>query len=82
LRYDATDTLRTIAVPVLVVTGDKDPVCKPDASERMRAEIPKAELVTLSPAKHEGLFEHHGRFDGVVRPFVMRCAAVESAGQA
>ena len=77
LRYDATDTLRTIGVPTLVITGDHDSVCKPEASERMRAEIPGAEeLVTLSPAKHEGLIEHHENFADAVRGFVGRCAAV------
>ncbi len=74
LRYDATDVLRSIRVPVLVVTGDKDPVLKPDASERMRADIPSAQLLTLSPAKHEGLLEHHVRFGEAVLPFVLGCA--------
>ena len=74
LRYDATNVLRTITVPTLVVTGDKDPVCKPEASERMRADIPAAELLTLSPAKHEGLIEHHGRLHEAVRSFVLRCS--------
>jgi pimeloyl-ACP methyl ester carboxylesterase len=74
LRYDATDVLRTITVPTLVVAGDKDPVCKPEASERMRADVPGAELLTLSPAKHEGLIEHHGRLGEAVRSFVVRCS--------
>jgi pimeloyl-ACP methyl ester carboxylesterase len=74
LRYDATDTLRGIAVPVLVVTGDRDSVCKPQASERMRADIPEATLLTLSPAKHEGLIEHHGQFNEAISAFIDRCA--------
>jgi pimeloyl-ACP methyl ester carboxylesterase len=74
LRYDATDVLRTITSPTLVVAGDRDPVCKPEASERMRADIPAAELLTLSPAKHEGLIEHHGPFAEAVRSFVLRCS--------
>ena len=36
MRYDATETMSAIAVPTLVVPGDIDPVCKPEASERMR----------------------------------------------
>jgi pimeloyl-ACP methyl ester carboxylesterase len=72
LRYDATDTLRTIPVRTLVVTGDRDAVCEPEASERMRSEIPGAELLKLSPAKHEGLIEHHGRCNDAVRSFILR----------
>jgi pimeloyl-ACP methyl ester carboxylesterase len=74
LRYDATQTLRTIGVPTLVITGDQDAVCKPEASERMRAEIPGAELVTLAPAKHQGLIEHHDAFCQALRRWVSRCS--------
>jgi pimeloyl-ACP methyl ester carboxylesterase len=83
LRYDATDTLRAVGVPTLVVTGDRDPVCKPSASERMRAEIPGAdELLTLSPAKHQGLLEHHGQFNEGVAAFVARCRTpIQAAGR-
>lgn len=73
LRYDATDTLATINVPALVITGDRDSVCKPEASEYMRSQIPAAELVTLSPAKHQALLEHHHEFAAAVHPFLGRC---------
>jgi pimeloyl-ACP methyl ester carboxylesterase len=69
MRYDATRTLARISVPALVVAGDRDPVTKPEASERIRSGIPKARLVTLAPAKHLGLIEHHRRFAEVVREF-------------
>ncbi len=75
LKYDATDTLRTIAVPTLVITGDRDSICKPEASEHMRAAIAGAELVTFSPAKHEGLLEHHEKFSESIRAFVVRCSS-------
>ncbi len=74
LRYDATETLRGISVPTLVITGDRDSTCKPEASERMRAEIPSAELLTLSPAKHQALIEHHEKFSEALRAFIQRCA--------
>jgi pimeloyl-ACP methyl ester carboxylesterase len=75
LHYDATSTLRQVTVPTLIITGDKDKVCLPDASEVMRAEIPGAELVTFSPARHEGLIEHHEKFSAAVRSFVGRCSS-------
>ena len=37
LRYDATAVLREINVPALVLDGDRDSVCKPEASERMHS---------------------------------------------
>lgn len=59
MQYDATEILPSLPVPVLVIAGDQDTTCCPSASERMAAEIPSARLVTLSPAKHMGLMEHH-----------------------
>lgn len=75
IRYDATATLKTIAAPVLVVAGDKDTTCKPEASERMTRDIPRARQVTLAPARHLGLIEHHARYATAVREFAERTAA-------
>jgi pimeloyl-ACP methyl ester carboxylesterase len=54
LRYDATSTLKTIHIPTLVVAANRDPVCKPEASDRMSQDVPTAELTPLIPAKHMG----------------------------
>src|ERR1700683_2304397 len=51
LRYDATAVLKGINVPALIVSGDKDTVCKPEASDRMYRDIPGATLTYLAPAK-------------------------------
>jgi pimeloyl-ACP methyl ester carboxylesterase len=48
LRYDATAVLKDINVPALIVTGDKDTVCKPEASDRMHRDIPGATLTGVS----------------------------------
>ena len=69
LRYDATAVLKDINVPALVVAGDRDSVCKPEASKRMHRDIPDAQLVHLVPAKHMGLIEHHKRFAEIVKGF-------------
>jgi pimeloyl-ACP methyl ester carboxylesterase len=69
MRYDATQTLARISVPTLVVAGDRDSVTKPEASERIRSGIPRARLITLAPAKHLGLIEHHTRYVEAVREF-------------
>ncbi len=73
LRYDATDILESIQVPTLVVAGDRDPVCRPEASERIRLGVPAARLTALVPAKHMGLIEHNERFAEIVREFATAC---------
>ena len=55
----------------LVVAGDRDPVCKPEASQRMYREIAGSQLALLKPAKHMGLIEHHYNFAGHVSHFVL-----------
>jgi pimeloyl-ACP methyl ester carboxylesterase len=82
MRYDATETLAGISVPTLVVAGDQDSVTKPEASERIRSGIPKARLITLAPAKHLGLIEHHTRYAEVVREFAYAAEAQMGGGAA
>lgn len=69
LKYDATGTLSTITSPTLVVPGEIDPVCKPEASERMRAAIPGARLRALPLSKHLGFIEHHATYASYVEEF-------------
>lgn len=78
-RYDATNVLPTIPVPTLVVTGDGDKTCKPEASVEMSRAIPRATLVSLKPARHCGLFEQHDQFAAELQRFVATCAAGDAA---
>ena len=73
LAYDATQTLPTIDVPTLLVPGDRDPVCRPEASKRMEQDVPRAQLAPLMPAKHMGLLEHNEHFAELVRTFALAC---------
>jgi pimeloyl-ACP methyl ester carboxylesterase len=82
LGYDATATLKTINVPALVVIGDRDPVCKPQAGERMQRDIPAAQLERLAPAKHMGLIEHHAKFAEIVSKFSSVCFESKSQNSA
>lgn len=75
LRYDATETLKTVTIPALLVTGDRDTSCVPEASEWMAREIPHTRLVVLSPANHMGLVEHYAAFTEAVRGFLAGCFA-------
>lgn len=69
MEYDALQTLEQISIPALVIAGDKDSTTKPEASERIRAGIRRAKLLTLAPAKHMGLIEHHAAYAKAVREF-------------
>jgi pimeloyl-ACP methyl ester carboxylesterase len=80
MRYDAMKTLGSIPVPTLVVAGDQDSVTKPEASELINSGIPSAQLITLTPAKHLGLIEHHIRYAEVAREFVHAAAAQVGRG--
>jgi pimeloyl-ACP methyl ester carboxylesterase len=81
LRYDATETLRTIDVPTLVVPGDRDATCLPAASARIAKEVAAAQLVPLAPAKHMGLIEHYEQFGALVRDFAFDCFRRKPAHQ-
>ena len=76
IAYDATSALAQINVPTLVVVGDQDTTTLPEAGEFIAGHIPRAELVTLTPAKHMGLIEHHERFDRLVADFAGKCQPV------
>ncbi|WP_422923782.1 alpha/beta fold hydrolase [Singulisphaera sp. PoT] len=73
IGYDATQALPGISVPTLVVVGDKDTTTLSEAGHYIRDKVPGARLVTLSPGKHLGLIEHHGRFDAAVAEFAGSC---------
>ena len=57
-------------VPTLVVVGDRDPTTLPQAGQFIRDQVPGAELLTLAPAKHYGLIEHHAEFAEASAAFV------------
>jgi pimeloyl-ACP methyl ester carboxylesterase len=70
LAYDATQTLSKIRVPTLIIAGDMDPLCKPEASEYMHHHIQGAKLAVLAPARHLGIVEYPARGAELIREFV------------
>jgi pimeloyl-ACP methyl ester carboxylesterase len=79
-QYDETATLPTITIPTLVLASHLDRVLVPEASRAMAAALPSAELVTLRPAGHMGLFEQHEQLTEAVRRFSARCFRAEHGG--
>jgi pimeloyl-ACP methyl ester carboxylesterase len=78
-RFDETSSIGNIAVPVLVVPGDRDPVLLPEASRHLASVIPGAVLHRLSPAKHMGLMERHDEFNVALASFAESHLAVRAA---
>ena len=56
--HDATDHLREIDVPTLVVAGERDTFTPRGLSTRMHAAIPGSELLFLPAGTHTGPLEH------------------------
>lgn len=73
LAYDATAVVATIPVPVLTIVGDLDTTTTPEAGRFISEHAPRAELATLSPARHMGLIEHHADFNRLVSEFAASC---------
>ena len=51
-----------------------DTTYMPEASAKMRNDIPNAKLLMLQGARHCGVFELHGHFNTAVQEFVAACA--------
>ena len=56
--HDATDHLKDVDVPTLVVAGERDTWTPLWLSERMHASIPGSELLVLPGGTHVGPIEH------------------------
>lgn len=74
-KFDETKTLANINVPVLVVCGAADIATKPVASDRMKAELPYSQIVTIKPGGHMALMEQNQRFAEAVSVFCAECKA-------
>jgi pimeloyl-ACP methyl ester carboxylesterase len=80
--YDEAETLRSVPVPILLVTGSLDRLTVPEASRAMSQKARHADLVRLAPAGHQGVWERHAEFSLALAAFVARSAdgAKESPG--
>ncbi|MCF6406636.1 alpha/beta hydrolase [Chitinophaga filiformis] len=74
-RYDVTNELPAIQVPVLIIGADKDRLTRPDASEYMRKHLPNAELIVVAPGNHQGLLERHREVNAAAEKFIERLSS-------
>jgi pimeloyl-[acyl-carrier protein] methyl ester esterase len=69
-REDLREALPALDLPVLLVHGDRDPVCPPGASRAMAAAIPRARLVELPGAGHAPFLSRPGPFRDALASFL------------
>jgi pimeloyl-ACP methyl ester carboxylesterase len=81
MRYDATDVLSRIPIPTLILAGDNDRTCLPEAGRYMADRIPQAQLVELAQSKHCGFYENYFRFHEAITNFLLSLDAVKQKSQ-
>ncbi|HEX2532127.1 MAG TPA: alpha/beta hydrolase, partial [Chitinophagaceae bacterium] len=69
-RYDVTGALPSMQVPALILAADRDRLTRPEASQYMKDHMPDAQLVTVSPANHQGLIERHAEVNAAAARFL------------
>jgi pimeloyl-ACP methyl ester carboxylesterase len=69
MHWDASDVLKQVTVPVLIVSGDQDTTTLPSASDHMAANIPRNARLSVNPAAHLGPIEQHERYNTAIRAF-------------
>lgn len=68
-RWKATEVLPTINVPVLVLTGTKDIVTLPSASQTIADSAPRARLIQIEGAGHMGFMERAEAYNEAIAIF-------------
>ena len=69
-RPDATELLRTIDVPTLVVGGTEDGFTPPDELRRLAAQIPRSRFELLAGGGHACAYELPGDYNHIVGEFL------------
>jgi 3-oxoadipate enol-lactonase len=69
-RPDSVETLKTINVPTLLVTGDEDAMTGVNEAELMRQQISNAELRVIPKAGHYSPWEQPDQFARILRQFL------------
>ena len=71
-RPDSVPTLKTIDVPVLIVTGDEDMLTGVPDAELMHQNIAGSEMIVVPRAGHYSPWEQPDQVGKLVRKFVER----------
>ena len=71
-QHSADDLLSDVAVPTLVIAGERDGFTPAERSRAMAATIPDAELLEIPSASHTAPIERPHLVDSTIRDFVAR----------
>jgi pimeloyl-ACP methyl ester carboxylesterase len=71
--YNRADNLRNIAVPVLLVFGERDPLTPPRVGQYMHERIAGSRLVIIPDAGHMTNLERPEIFNAAVLDFLLTC---------
>ncbi len=74
-RSDRSEMLEEITVPTLIITGSKDPMIPPSASEAMAAMITGSKLVVIPDVAHLSNLEAPDAFNNAIREFMLALPA-------
>jgi len=69
-RPDSVETLKTINVPTLLITGDEDVLTGANEAELMRKHIPGSQMRVIPRAGHYAAFEHPEQAGRLLRQFL------------
>jgi pimeloyl-ACP methyl ester carboxylesterase len=69
-RPDSMDTLKTINVPALLVTGDEDSATGVNEAELMRQHIAGSQMKVISKAGHYAAWEQPEQMSRLLRQFL------------
>ncbi len=71
-QHSADDLLSDIAIPVLVVAGERDGFTPPERSRTMAAAIPASEFLEVPDGSHTAPLERPHLIDDAIRDFIVR----------
>ncbi len=71
---DLRAALAAVDVPALVVHGERDPICLPEAGRALATALPRAGLAIVAGAGHAPFLSRPGAFERALAPFLAACA--------
>jgi 2-hydroxy-6-oxonona-2,4-dienedioate hydrolase len=82
IRHRPEDLLPQISVPVLVVRGSNDPICRPEWVEEIVRRLPQGRLVEIPNVQHTLVWTASQQLARVCRPFLAQGKAGEMQSHA
>lgn len=73
-RESTCESLQAIAVPTLILVGERDSITPPENSQFLHAHIPNADLVVIKHAAHLSNLENPKAFNAAMETFLKRSA--------